>query len=110
MTPEQRAAIEILLDAQNVLDTDTQIMPLMRFVLFGTTGTVESEQEQEQAEPSHGESPFYLCECGNGIYVRCIRCGESVERFSITDHPSLETMYGIASEKGECPHCHAKFK
>ena len=42
MTPDQRAALEILPDAQNVLDTDTQLMPLIRFVLFGTTGTVEN--------------------------------------------------------------------
>lgn len=27
MTPGQRAALEILFDAQNVLDTDAQLMP-----------------------------------------------------------------------------------
>lgn len=54
MTPDQRAALEILLDAQNALDTDTQLMPLIRFVLFGTTGTVE---------PKHAE-PAPMCpEC-----------------------------------------------
>lgn len=37
MTPDQRAAIEILLDAQNALDIDTQLIQLIRFVLFGTT-------------------------------------------------------------------------
>ena len=42
MTQDQRAAIEILLDAKNMLDTDTQLMPLIRFVLFGTTWTVEN--------------------------------------------------------------------
>lgn len=45
MTPDQRAALEILLDAKNVLDTDTQLMPLIRFVLFGTTGTVGPEPD-----------------------------------------------------------------
>lgn len=37
MTPGQRVALEILFDAQNVLDIDTQLIQLIRFVLFGTT-------------------------------------------------------------------------
>lgn len=47
MTPNQRAALEILLDAQNVIDTDTQLMPLIWFVLFGTTGTVERSRSRK---------------------------------------------------------------
>lgn len=31
MTPDQRVALEILLDAKNALGTDTQLMPLIRF-------------------------------------------------------------------------------
>lgn len=51
MTPDQRAALEILLDAQNALDTDTQLIPLIRFVLFGTTGTVGVEPKRTEPAP-----------------------------------------------------------
>lgn len=68
MTTDQRAALEILLDAQNLLDTDTQLMPLIRFVLFGTTGAVESETE----------SFVTIKRDGNTITARCHSCGTMI--------------------------------
>lgn len=100
MTPDQRAALEILLDARDVLDTDTQLMPLIRFVLFGTTGTVESD----------AESFVMIKRDGNTITARCHACGKIIAEGDAT-YPGVEELvfYGAVA-LGFCPHCHAKFK
>lgn len=100
MTPDQRAALEILLDAKNVLDTDTQLMPLIRFVLFGTTGTVESE----------AESFVIVKRDGNTITARCHACRKIIAEGDAT-YPGVEEFVFKRATKAEfCPHCHTKFK
>ena len=107
MTQDQRAAIEILLDAKNVLDTDTQLMPLIRFVLFGTTGTVASETDKSIEPIAH--EPFVkvrLTDEGR-VEACCSKCGNVF----------IEGEYGLSefveeqAKKAEvCPYCYAKFK
>lgn len=100
MTPDQRAAIEILLDAQNVLDTDTQLMPLIRFVLFGTTGTVESEPK----------SFVMVKRDENIITARCHSCGTMIAEGDARYPGVEELVFKRAMQAKFCPLCHAKFK
>lgn len=105
MTPEQRAALEILLDAQNVLDTDTQLMPLIRFVLFGTTGTVDSEAKQE--EPTADVIVRWL---DGDIVAQCGKCGSVFASCPEEETAFIGAVYNTAKSAKFCPHCRTKFK
>lgn len=105
MTQDQRAAIEILLDAQNVLDTDTQLMPLIRFVLFGTTGTVESETEQE--EPT---ADVIVRQLDGDIVAQCGKCGAVFASCPEEETEFIGAVYNTAKSARFCPHCRTKFK
>lgn len=105
MTTDQRAALEILLDAQNALDTDTQLMPLIRFVLFGTTGTVESEPEQEEQT-----ADVILRQLDGDIVAQCGKCGAVFASCREEETAFISAVYRTAQDARFCPHCHAKFK
>lgn len=100
MTPDQRAALEILLDAQNVLDTDTQLMPLIWFVLFGTTGTMEPEPMEMVANPS--EVDDFLSGRTRSLNLFCPVCGLANAR---------QTKDGVfmmnTKTPGRCVRCNA---
>lgn len=103
MTPDQRAAIEILLDAKNALDTDTQLMPLIRFVLFGTTGTVEPEPMEMVANPIDVDD--FLSGRSHSISLFCPVCGLS---------NAYQTKDGVFMRNqetpGHCMRCKARIK
>ena len=105
MTPDQRAALEILLDAQNALDTDTQLMSLIRSVLFGTTGTVESGPEQE--EPT---ADVIVRQLDGDIVAQCGKCGKVFARCREEDTEFIGAVYNTAKSAKFCPHCRTKFK
>lgn len=97
MTPDQRAALEILLDAQNVFDTDTQLMPLVRFVLFGST-----DQEKQAFA--------MISDCGRKIVAYCSECEEAFMQFDSDNHGIEDSIVFRVTQVGRCPHCGAKFK
>lgn len=105
MTPDQRAALEILLDAQNVLDTDTQLMPLIRFVLFGTTGTVEQEPEPMEMVANPSDVYDFLSGRTKSFSLFCPVCGLS---------NAYQTKDGVFMRNqettGHCMCCKAKIK
>lgn len=105
MTPDQRAALEILLDAKNTLDTDTQLMPLIRFVLFGTTGTVEMESKQEEPE-----ADAIVRQLDGDIVAQCGKCGAVFASCPEKETAFIGAVYNTAKSAKFCPHCHAKFK
>lgn len=97
MTKDQRKALEILLDAQGLLDTDTQLMPLLRFVLFGKVSGVQA-------------TPIILKHEENRVTISCQACGNVF--VSVNAELPMADDFAIkkAFEFGRCPHCHAKFK
>lgn len=105
MTPDQRAALEILLDAKNVLDTDTQLMPLIRFVLFGTTGTVESEAESMEMVANQIDVDDFLSGRSYSISLFCPVCGLS---------NAYQTKDGVFMRNqetpGRCMRCKTRIK
>lgn len=105
MTPDQRAAIEILLEARNALDTDTQLMPLIRFVLFGTTGTVERKPEQEERT-----ADVIVRQLDGDIVAQCEKCGAVFASCPEEETSFISYVYRTAEDAKFCPHCHAKFK
>lgn len=105
MTPDQRAAFEILLDAQNALDADTQLMPLIRFVLFGTTGTVEIEPEREEPE-----ADAIVRQIDGDIVAQCGKCGAVFASCPEEETAFIGAVYNTAKSAKFCPHCRTKFK
>ena len=105
MIPDQRAALEILLDAKNVLDTDTQLMPLIRFVLFGTTGTVERKPEQEEQT-----ADVIVRQLDGDIVAQCGKCGTVFASCSEEETAFIGAVYNTAKSAKFCPHCRTKFK
>ena len=97
MTPDQQKALEILLDAQNVLDTDAQLMPLVRFVLFGST-------EQDKTALA------MVSDCGHKIVAYCSECGETFMQFDSDNRGIEESIVFKVTRVDRCPHCGAKFK
>lgn len=97
MTPDQHKALEILLDAQGLLDTDTQLMPLVRFVLFGST-----EQEKQAFA--------MISDCGRKIVAYCSECGDTFMQFDSDNHGIEESIVFMVAQIDRCPNCGAKFK
>lgn len=97
MTPDQRAAIKILLDVQGLLDIDTQLMPLVRFVLFGSVSGIQA-------------TPIILKHEENRVAASCYDCGNVFVSVDVERPMADDFAIKKAFEFCRCPHCGANFK
>lgn len=105
MTTDQTKALEILLQIGGSLDYETQFAPLLRFVLFGTTGTVDRKPEKEEQTED-----VIVRQLDGDIVAQCGKCGAIFASCPEEETSFISSVYRTAKDARFCPYCHAKFK